>query len=139
MFGLKRMHKQRDRLYLRTQVLEKRAKLSREKAVDNILDKATSPTGLIASFVLGASTQLDITKKVRKNLLNGASRDVLSFLMSQVSAYMASSTAPASPSPESTPPESEEPEVTESKIHSGEENISTSVAPSVAAKDTGTL
>lgn len=88
MFGLKRMRQQRERLYFRTQILEKRAKASRDKAVDNLLDKATSPTGLLASFALGASTQLDITRKARKNLLNGASRDVLSFLISQVSAYM---------------------------------------------------
>ena len=88
MFGLKQMQKQREHLYLRTKVLEKRAKISREKAVDNILDKATSPTGLFASFVLGASTQLDITRKLRKNLLNGASRDVLSFLITQGLAYM---------------------------------------------------
>ena len=88
MFGIKRMHQQRDRLYLRTQLLEKRAKQSREKAVDNLLDKATSPAGLLTSFVLGATTQLDITRKARKNLLNGASRDVLSFLISQVSTYM---------------------------------------------------
>lgn len=88
MFGLKRMHKQRVRLYERTQVLEKRAKASREKAVDELFDKAISPAGLMASFVLGASTQLDVTKKIRKNLLNFASRDVLSFLFSQVMAYM---------------------------------------------------
>lgn len=88
MFGIKRMHQQRERLYLRTQLLEKRAKASRDKAIDNALEKATSPEGLIASFVLGATTQLDITRKARKNLLNGASRDVLSFLISQVSAYM---------------------------------------------------
>lgn len=88
MFGIKRMHQQRERLYLRTQLLEKRAKASRDKAIDKALEKATSPEGLIASFVLGATTQLDITRKARKNLLNGASRDVLSFLISQVSAYM---------------------------------------------------
>ena len=88
MFGIKRMHQQRERLFLRTQLLEKRAKASRDKAIDNALEKATSPEGLIASFVLGATTQLDITRKARKNLLNGASRDVLSFLISQVSAYM---------------------------------------------------
>lgn len=88
MFGIKRMHQQRERLFLRTQLLEKRAKASRDKAIDKALEKATSPEGLIASFVLGATTQLDITRKARKNLLNGASRDVLSFLISQVSAYM---------------------------------------------------
>ena len=47
MFGLKRMHRQRVRLYERTQVLEKRAKASREKAVDELFDKATSPAGLM--------------------------------------------------------------------------------------------
>ena len=88
MFGLKRMRQQRERLYFRTQILEKRAKASRDKAVDNLLDTATSPTGLLASFALGASTQLDITRKARKNLLNGASRDVASFLVAQVAAYM---------------------------------------------------
>jgi len=102
-FGLKRMHKQRERLYLRTQILEKHAKLSREKAVDNILDKATSPAGLIASFVLGASTQLDITKKIRKSLLNGASRDVLSFLSTQVMVYMTTETQKMAMKEESTP------------------------------------
>ena len=88
MFGLKRMHKQRDRLYLRTQIFEKQAKMSREKAIDNVLEKVSSPTGLFVSFVLGASTQLDIRRKIRKSLLNGASRDVMSFLIAQVSAYM---------------------------------------------------
>lgn len=139
MFGIKRMHQQRERLYLRTQLLEKRAKASRDKAIDNALDKATSPAGLIASFVLGASTQLDIAQQVRKNLLNGVSRDVLSLLIAQVSAYMASTTAPASPSPESTPPKSEGPENTESNIRSGEENISSPTGePFVAQKDTAT-
>ena len=100
MFGLKRMRQQRERLYFRTQILEKRAKASRDKAVDNLLDKATSPTGLLASFVLGASTQLDITRKARKNLLNGASRDVLSFLISQASAYMTAEPPNPNPKPE---------------------------------------
>ncbi|MBU1296283.1 MAG: hypothetical protein KJ609_13830 [Gammaproteobacteria bacterium] len=129
MFGLKQMHQKRERLYLRTQVLEKRAKLSRDNAVDNILEKATSPTGLIASFVLGASTQLDITRKVRKNLLNGASRDVLSFLMTQVSVYMANSTAQASTSSESMTSESED------RTPSSEEDTSSSATPFVASKD----
>ena len=108
MFGIKRMHQQRDRLYLRTQLLEKRAKQSREKAVDNLLDKATSPAGLLASFVLGATTQLDISRKARKNLLNGASRDILSFLMSQVSTYMAASAEQKTACKESMTPEDEE-------------------------------
>jgi hypothetical protein len=99
MFGLKRMHRQRKHLYERTQRLGKRAKLSRENAIDDVLDKATSPAGLIASFALGASTQLDITKKIRKSLLNGASRDVLSFLSTQVMAYMATE-APKTPTKE---------------------------------------
>jgi hypothetical protein len=109
MFGIKRMNQQRDRLYMRTQLLEKCAKQSREKAVDNLLDKATSPSGLLASFVLGATTQLDITRKARKNLLNGASRDVLSFLMSQVSAYMAVSAEQNETSAENTVSEPDEP------------------------------
>ncbi|WP_111638376.1 hypothetical protein [Marinomonas shanghaiensis] len=109
MFGIKRMNQQRDRLYMRTQLLEKRAKQSREKAVDNLLDKATSPSGLLASFVLGATTQLDITRKARKNLLNGASRDVLSFLMSQVSAYMAVSAEQNETSAANTVSEPDEP------------------------------
>ncbi|WP_339720503.1 hypothetical protein [Marinomonas primoryensis] len=102
MFGLKRMHRQRKHLYERTQRLGKRAKLSRENAIDDVLDKATSPAGLIASFVLGASTQLDITKKIRKSLLNGASRDVLSFLSTQVMAYMATE-APKTATKEENP------------------------------------
>lgn len=138
MFGLKQMHQKRERLYLRTQVLEKRAKLSRDNAVDNILDKATSPTGLIASFVLGASTQLDITRKVRKNLLNGASRDVLSFLVAQVSAYVANSTAQMNASAESTPSKGEEQTTASQQPHSDEENLSQET-PSAAPKDTGTL
>lgn len=103
MFGLKRMNRQRKHLYERTQRLEKRAKLSRENAIDDALDKATSPAGLIASFVLGASTQLDITKNIRKSLLNGASRDVLSFLSTQVMAYMATE-APKTPMKEENTP-----------------------------------
>lgn len=131
MFGLKRMNRQREHLYLRTQILEKRAKLSREKAVDNILDKATSPAGLIASFVLGASTQLDIARKARKNLLNGASRDVLSFLISQVSAYIANSTAQAS-----TSPANEESKDEDQKAHSDEEDSTSATTPFVAPKNT---
>ncbi|ETX10814.1 hypothetical protein MUS1_12620 [Marinomonas ushuaiensis DSM 15871] len=88
MFGLKRMHKRRKLLYERTQNLEKCAKKSREKAIGAVLDKAITPTGLITSFVLGASTQLDVTKKVKKNLLDGASRDVLSFLSTQMMSYV---------------------------------------------------
>ena len=133
MFGLKRMNRQRERLYLRTRILEKRAKLSREKAVDNILDKATSPAGLLASFVLGASTQLDISRKVRKNLLNGASRDVLSFLISQVSAYIVNSTAQAS-----TSTANEEPENEDQKAHSDVEDNTFVATPFVAPKKTGT-
>jgi hypothetical protein len=102
MFGLKLMHRQRKHLYERTQRLEKRAKLSRENVIDDVLDKATSPAGLIASFVLGASTQLDITKKIRKSLLNGASRDVLSFLSTQVMTYMATE-PPKTPTKEENP------------------------------------
>ena len=102
MFGLKSMNRQRKHLYERTQRLEKRAKLSRENAIDDALDKATSPAGLIASFVLGASTQLDITKNIRKSLLNGASRDVLSFLSTQVMAYMATE-APKTATKEENP------------------------------------
>jgi hypothetical protein len=132
MFGLKQMHQKRERLYLRTQVLEKRAKLSRDNAVDNILDKATSPTGLIASFVLGASTQLDITRKVRKNLLNGASRDVLSFLMTQVSVYMANSTPKTSTSPENMTSGGED------KTPSSEDDNTSPAAPFVAQKETDT-
>jgi|UniRef100_A6W0I8 hypothetical protein len=108
MFGIKRMHRQRERLYLRTQLLEKRAKQSREKAVDNLLDKATSPAGLLASFVLGATTQLDISRKARKNLLNGASRDILGFLMSQVSTFMAASAEQKTACKENMAPEDEE-------------------------------
>lgn len=124
MFGIKRMHQQRDRLYLRTQLLEKRAKASRDKAIDNALEKATSPAGLIASFVLGASTQLDITRKARKNLLNGASRDLLSFLVAQVSAYLANSTAQMNASAESTPSKGEEKTTALQQPYSDEENLS---------------
>jgi hypothetical protein len=88
MFGINRMYKQRERLYLRTQILEKRAKISREEAIDNLVGKATSPAGLLASFVLGATTQLDITRNARKNLLNGASKEVLSFVVAQLTAYL---------------------------------------------------
>ena len=138
MFGIKRMHQQRERLYLRTQLLEKRAKASRDKAIDNALDKATSPAGLIASFVLGASTQLDITRKARKNLLNGASRDVLSFLLAQVSAYVANSTAQESTSAESRSSDGEEQPTASQQPHSDEES-SSQETPSAAPKDTGTL
>jgi hypothetical protein len=117
MFGLKRMHKQRERLYLRTQILEKQAKATRKKAVDKILDKATSPTGLLASFVLGASTQLDITQKMRKNVLDGASRDVLSFLITQAFAYMNAANISDS-----------------EKVPSNEEESMSSTAPVTASK-----
>jgi len=100
MFGLKRMHKRRKLLYERTQNLEKYAKKSREKAIDTVLDKAITPTGLIASFVLGASTQLDITKKVKKNLLNDASRDVLSFISAQMMSYGATTHSQVTPEEE---------------------------------------
>lgn len=90
MFGIKRLHRQRDRLYERTQRLEKQASDSRKQAKDTALDIASSPAGLIASFVMGATTQCDISKKARQNLLSGASKDVLSFLSTQVMAYMAS-------------------------------------------------
>lgn len=99
MFGINRMYKQRDRLYLRTQILEKRAKVSRDKAIDNLLGKATSPAGLVASFVLGATTQLDITRNVRKNLLNGASKEVWSFVIAQLTAYLTLDTKKAATQP----------------------------------------
>ena len=99
MFGINRMYKQRDRLYLRTQILEKCAKVSRDKAIDNLLGKATSPAGLLASFVLGATTQLDITRNARKNLLNGASKEVLSFVIAQLTAYLTLDTNKAATEP----------------------------------------
>ncbi|SBS37586.1 hypothetical protein MSP8886_04187 [Marinomonas spartinae] len=88
MFGLKKMQRERDRLFEKTQQLEKQATTSRNKAKDSILAMAVSPTGLLASFVLGATTQCDISKKARQNLLNGATKEVLGFLSSQVMAYM---------------------------------------------------
>jgi hypothetical protein len=138
MFGIKRMHQQRDRLYLRTQLLEKRAKASRDKAIDNALDKATSPAGLIASFVLGATTQLDITRKARKSLLNGASRDVLSFLVAQVSAYVENSTWQANTSAENTSSDGEEQTTASQQPHSDEESLSQETH-SVTPKDTGII
>lgn len=83
MFGIRHMQKQRDRLYKRTQLLEKQAKVSRDKALDSSLNKASSPEGLIASFLLGVSTQCDLTKKVRENLLSTASKDLVSFVITQ--------------------------------------------------------
>jgi len=61
---------------------------TREWPFDDVLDKRPV-AGLIASFALGASTQLDITKKIRRALLNGASRDVWFFLSTQVMLNMA--------------------------------------------------
>ncbi len=83
MFGIRHMQKQRDRLYKRTQLLEKQAKVSRDKALNTSLKKASSPEGLLASFLLGATSQCDLTKKVRENLLSTASKDLVSFVMAQ--------------------------------------------------------
>ncbi|WP_148039061.1 hypothetical protein [Marinomonas hwangdonensis] len=83
MFGIRHMQKQRDRLYKRTQLLEKQAKVSRDKVLDSSLNKASSPEGLFASFLLGVSTQCDLTKKVRENLLSTASKDLVSFVITQ--------------------------------------------------------
>lgn len=93
MFGIRHMQKQRDRLYKRTQLLEKQAKISRDKALDSTLNKASSPEGLFASFLLGASSQCDLTKKVRENLFDTASKDLVSFVITQLMAT-ASTTEP---------------------------------------------
>ncbi|NVK73604.1 hypothetical protein C0J08_15640 [Marinomonas sp. CT5] len=126
MFGIKRMHQQRDRLYRKTQRLEKQAKASRERAIDHALEKATSPEGLIASFVLGASTQLDITRKARKNILNGATKEVMSFLISQLSAYwnagMQNQSEPEQPKDPQTPSDTNE-DVPESGVVKTDQDI----------------
>ncbi|MBJ7553552.1 hypothetical protein [Marinomonas spartinae] len=107
MFGLKKMQRERDRLFAKTQQLEKKATTSRNKAKDSILAMAVSPAGLIASFVLGATTQCDISKKARQNLLNGATKEVLSFLSSQVMAYMSADPQKTPPAEEETSPQTE--------------------------------
>lgn len=91
MFGLKQMQRQRHLLYEHTKQLEKQATSSREKAKARALEMAISPTGLLSSFILGASTQCELSQRARRNLLNGTSRDVLNLLSSQWLAYMHSS------------------------------------------------
>ncbi|NLQ16649.1 hypothetical protein HGG82_03290 [Marinomonas sp. M1K-6] len=128
MFGIKRMHQQRERLYLRTQVFEKHAKLSREKAIDNLVDKATSPAGLIASFVLGASTQFDITQKISKSLLNGASKEILSFFIAQfMTASSANDAQTAAADSQKSADDSQKTPVTEAPL-SSDKNTQESVA-----------
>ncbi|MGO1297828.1 MAG: hypothetical protein ACTMIA_11030 [Vibrio sp.] len=107
MFGIKKMKHQRDTLYRQTKQLEQLASVSRTKAKDSALHTASSPPGLLVSFIMGATTQTDLAKHARRNLLSRATRDVFSFLSAQLIAGMSEST-PAQPPSEPTPEMSSE-------------------------------
>ncbi|REG82193.1 hypothetical protein [Marinomonas pollencensis] len=72
MFGLSRMRRQRELLYLKTQALEVRAAKSRGNARRSVLTNLVRPEGLLASFMLGLTTQCSILDKERARVLKMA-------------------------------------------------------------------
>lgn len=80
MFGLKKMRKQRERLYVKTVLLESRAECSRKRFAQDVLDVAISPEGLAASFILGLTTQSDLANKNRSILLKGIRPEFIRFI-----------------------------------------------------------
>ncbi|MFC3024402.1 hypothetical protein ACFODT_11260 [Vibrio zhugei] len=98
MFGIKQMKRQRDTLYCQTKQWENIAAVCRKQAKDRALQTASSPQGLLVSFLLGATTQTDLATHARRNLLSRATRDVFSFLSAQMMASMAKPSQADTPS-----------------------------------------
>ena len=77
MFGLSRMRRQRELLFLKAQGLEARAEQSRLHFQQSVLTKMVRPEGLAASFILGLTTQCSVANKQRTALLKMASSEFI--------------------------------------------------------------
>ena len=88
MFGLGRMRRQREQLFLKTQALETRAAQSRTRFRQSVLAMATRPEGLAASFILGLTTQCSVADGQRKTLLNMVSADFIGLCKSGFFAFV---------------------------------------------------
>lgn len=74
MFGLSRLYQERESLYKRTCGLRDQALHERKSLTKKVLLKMAGPEGIVASFILGLTTQCDQTRKIRSVLLQEASK-----------------------------------------------------------------
>ncbi len=84
MFGLAKLHRQRERFYEQTKALESLARESRQQYVSQSLQKAASPAGLALSFMLGLTTQCESAKWQRNLLLASARNELITVWIQQL-------------------------------------------------------
>lgn len=86
MFGLNKMHQEREQLYLRCKREQAKAAADRGLAKRQTLETISSTKGLVVSFVLGLTTQCDAAQHTRRTLLKGLQTEVLGVIGQYVAA-----------------------------------------------------
>ncbi|SBS32624.1 hypothetical protein MAQ5080_02307 [Marinomonas aquimarina] len=77
MFGLNKMYREREQLYMRCQRARAQADEDRALAKQKTLDAVSSTKGLLVSFVLGLTTQCDAAQQAHRSVLKGVQNELL--------------------------------------------------------------